>query len=163
MEQWKDIKGYESIYQVSNLGNVKNVKRNKLLKQESINGKYKRVTLTLNKKQKHFQVHRLVATAFIPNPLNLPCVNHKDENPSNNNVYNLEWCTYSYNINFKNRNYKMQSHSKKVCQMDFEGNILAIYISASFAGNVMKVDHSNIYKCCNGEISYAYDYKWKYF
>lgn len=162
IEEWKDINGYNGIYQVSNLGNVRNAKRDKILLQDTTKGGYKRVTLYKDGKSKHFQVHRLVAFSFLPNPVNFPCVNHKDENPSNNNVDNLEWCTYSYNINYGTRNTQLSQNAKKVCQMDFYGNVLATYISIGFAAKMLGVDPSNIYKCCNGELSYAYDYKWKF-
>jgi len=120
-EIWKDIKNYEGLYQVSNLGNVKvldrivnsaiknnnKVKRlGKTLKQYNKQG-YMQVVLTYNKIRKYCNVHRLVAEAFIPNPNNLPQVNHIDENPLNNRVDNLEWCTAKYNCNYGNRNNKI--------------------------------------------------------
>ena len=113
---WKDIKGYEGIYQVSSYGNIKSMDRiveaNSNHKYQHIkehllrlNGgkKYIQVILCKNGKTKPFLVHRLVAEAFISNPNNLPCVNHKDENPKNNNVDNLEWCTYKYNNEYNRR------------------------------------------------------------
>ena len=104
-EMWKDIPGYEGKYQVSNTGEVKSLNYNgsgktKLLKQSTIKYGYKRVGLCKNNKQKYYLVHRLVAITFIPNPNDLLVVNHKDENPSNNNVNNLEWCTQKYNVNY---------------------------------------------------------------
>lgn len=120
-EIWKDIKHYEGLYQVSNLGNVKTLdkyvnsgiknnnkvkRKGKLLKQYNKRG-YLQVTLTHNNKRKYVGVHRLVAQAFIPNPNNLPQVNHKDEDPLNNHVENLEWCTAKYNCNYGNRNSKI--------------------------------------------------------
>ena len=104
-EMWKDIEGYEGLYQVSNTGQAKSLNYKgsgeaKLLKQSTNKQGYKRITLCKNGKTKRYSVHRLVALAFIPNPDNLPIINHKDENPSNNNVNNLEWCTYKYNINY---------------------------------------------------------------
>ena len=123
IEKWRDIPEYEGIYQVSNLGNVKvldrvvnsaikhsdKVKRiGKTLKQYNKNG-YMQVTLTINTKRKYYNVHRLVAQAFIDNPQNLPQVNHKDENKLNNNVNNLEWCTAKYNCNYGSRNSKIHN------------------------------------------------------
>lgn len=107
-EIWKDISGYEGEYQVSNLGNVRslNYRRSgelKLLKQATTNG-YKQITLSKNGKCKSYNVHRLVAIAFIPNPNNYKEVNHKDEDKSNNNVNNLEWCTREYNNNYGTKN-----------------------------------------------------------
>lgn len=118
IEVWKDIKNYEGLYQVSNLGNVKSVDRyvyagdNSNHKYQHIkehnlklNGgdKYIQVSLCKNGKIKAVLVHRLVAEAFIPNPDNLPCINHKDENPKNNQAENLEWCTYKYNNEYNGR------------------------------------------------------------
>lgn len=102
IEVWKDVPGYEG-YQVSNQGNVRSLRyRGKncihLLSPGTDKKGYKRVVLSKNKKQTTFQIHRLVATAFIPNPQNLPQVNHKDKNTGNNRVDNLEWCSVKYNI-----------------------------------------------------------------
>ena len=109
MEIWKDIKGYEGIYKVSNLGIVirigGNVKRkehlmyvpSKIMKPMD-NGKgYLRIKLTINSKEKRIMLHRIIAEAFIPNPENKRCVNHIDGNKQNNLLYNLEWCTHSEN------------------------------------------------------------------
>ena len=102
MEIWKKIEGYENYY-ISNYGNVKSLKKNKikLLKQENNKGNnkgfYKRVSLCKNNVVIRFQVHRLVAIYFIENKENKKCVNHIDGNPSNNNVNNLEWVTHSEN------------------------------------------------------------------
>ena len=100
-EIWKDVKGYEGLYQVSNFGKVKSFKESaKFGNPYLINSGFHVVTLYLKDRTKRkFQVHRLVAETFIPNPENLPCVNHKDENKLNNCVSNLEWCTYQYNNN----------------------------------------------------------------
>lgn len=121
-EIWKDILGYEGKYQVSNLGDVRSLNYNhtgeiKLLKQGTNKKGYKLVNLSKNGKGKHYLVHRLVAMTFIPNPDDLPQINHKDENPSNNNVKNLEWCDAKYNINYGTRNERTsESHKgKKGC------------------------------------------------
>jgi len=113
-EVWKDIKNYEGIYQVSNLGRVYNCRYNRFLSTPT-NRKKKYVDVVLNKNgiAKSYKVHRLVAEAFIPNPNNLPFVNHKDENPSNNCVDNLEWCTNEYNLNYGNA-HKKQALSRSV-------------------------------------------------
>lgn len=112
MEVWKPVKGYEQLYEVSNLGRVrscankttfsmkhgKRTWKQRILKQKSDKQSYKRVTLYKDKKQKTFLVHRLVAEAFLPNPENKPIINHKDGNPPNNEWTNLEWCTYRDNL-----------------------------------------------------------------
>ena len=105
MEIWKDIKGYEGLYQISNLGNVKSLKTNKNL-YYSKSRNYLRVSLNKNGIRKGCSIHRLVAQTFIPNPNNYPCVNHKDCNGNNNKVNNLEWCTYKQNNSYKNHHLK---------------------------------------------------------
>lgn len=104
--EWKVIKDFED-YKVSNTGQVFSIKRNKLLKTYEKKGYYG-VWLYQNKKRCFRLVHRLVATAFIPNIENLPQINHKDENSKNNNVENLEWCTAKYNSNYGNHNEKIR-------------------------------------------------------
>ena len=116
-EIWKDISNYEGKYEVSNLGRVRSLSYNgtgeiKFLKQSTNKRGYKRVGLCKNGKMKNCYVHRLVAITFIPNPNNHKEVNHKDENPANNNVNNLEWCTSEYNNNYGTRN-KRAGESKK--------------------------------------------------
>ena len=103
MEEWKNIIGYEGLYEVSDIGNVRNVRRNTLLKLTKTNYGYIQVSLYKNGIKTGLKVHRLVAEAFIPNPDNLPQVNHKDEDRTNNNVTNLEWCTAKYNSNYGHR------------------------------------------------------------
>ena len=107
IEEWKDIPGYEGLYEVSNTGFVRNKKRNKLLKGFIDRNGYKIVLLSY-KGQKHFSVHRLVAEVFIPNINNSYQVNHKDEDKTNNNVDNLEWCDCKYNINYGLRTKKVK-------------------------------------------------------
>ena len=114
---WKDIPGYEGLYQVSNTGRVRSLNYNrtgetKVLKQGTNKGGYKRVNLYKDGKFKIYFVHRLVALVFIPNPNNYPVINHKDENPKNNTVWNLEWCTQEYNINYGNCRKKMSEAHK---------------------------------------------------
>lgn len=111
IEIWKDIPDYEGLYQVSNLGRVKSFKRNgnskdRILKPSKNRCGYLQVILYKNRKTETFTVHRLVALAFISNPLNLPCINHKDENKENNNISNLEWCTQQYNATYNNAHIK---------------------------------------------------------
>ena len=128
-ELWKDIVGFEGAYQVSNLGNVRSLdriisyKNNGTLTQMRIKGKvlklrpdkdgYPRVNLKFGEKNKLAGVHRLVATAFLDNPDNLPCVNHKDYRRDNNCVDNLEWCSVEYN-NHYSENQERRPHEMYV-------------------------------------------------
>ena len=103
-EIWKDIKGYEGSYQVSNLGRVKSLNYHRcgferILEIDS-SSQYETIMLYKNGSRTRFLIHRLVASAFIPNPNNYPVVNHIDEDKSNNRVDNLEWCTQQYNVNY---------------------------------------------------------------
>ena len=100
MEEWRAVPGYEGLYEVSNKGNVRNVRRNTLLRLTKTNNGYIRVFLYKNGIKTNLSVHRLVAKTFLPNPDNLPIINHKDEDKTNNNVDNLEWCTAKYNLNY---------------------------------------------------------------
>ena len=103
-EIWKDVKGYEGIYRISNLGRIKSLKRfnvpqDRLLNQVSLNNKgYHTVMLSANGSPKRFLIHRLIAISFIPNPNNKPYINHIDGNPLNNSISNLEWCTQKENM-----------------------------------------------------------------
>lgn len=107
-EIWKDIKGYENLYQISNLGRVKSLpkyhKKNESIMKYTLRSGYRTLVLRKNSKRKSKQIHRLVAEAFIPNPDNKYIVNHKDYNRQNNNVENLEWCTQKENVNWSKCN-----------------------------------------------------------
>lgn len=157
VEIWKDIKGYEGYYQVSNQGNVKTIKDsiNKLRAFGSLPSGYKQVTLCKDGKCKSFLVHRLVAEAFIPNPDNLPIINHKDEDKTNNIVSNLEWCTYQYNTQY--------SLGRKIAQIDIRtGKVICIWDSTRQIERELGFRHQNIVTCCNGTFSTAYKYRWEY-
>lgn len=101
IEEWKDIKGYEGLYQVSNLGRVMSFKASnpKVLKHSKHHSGYLHIKLS----KKHFSMHRLVALHFLDNPNNYEDVNHIDEDKTNNNVSNLEWCSTKYNVNYGTR------------------------------------------------------------
>ena len=100
IEEWRPIEGSEGLYEVSSYGRVRSLRRNIILSPKKEPMGYLRCNLYLNKNMKTFSIHRLVAQAFIPNPDNLPQVNHKDENKTNNSVENLEWCDAKYNNNY---------------------------------------------------------------
>ena len=128
---------------------------------------YKQVILSNKGKIKSKRIHRLVAEAFIPNPDNLPCVNHIDENKTNNFVNNLEWCTQQYNINYgsgnirridtRNQN-KSYHYQREVGQYTLDGVLIKKYPSASDTGYCRE----SIRDCCNGRQKTAYGYKWGY-
>ena len=174
IEIWRDINEYEGIYQVSNLGNVRSVDRiidrgfsklplkGKILS-PSNNAGYLFVILSKNCNAKTAFIHRLVAETFIPNPDNLPCVNHKDENPLNNRVDNLEWCTYSYNNSYKRlAKRKGKLKQKIVIQYSLDGDFIKEWENAEIAANSIGLTTRAIYNCCQGRTKTSGGYKWKY-
>ncbi len=168
MEIWKDIKGYEGIYQVSNTGKIKSIKRNIILKNIIHHYGYLIVQLNKNGVGKDFSVHRLVAGAFIPNTDNLPQVNHKDENKLNNNVENLEWCTAGYNTNYGTRNKRVSKKmtngklSKPVLQYDMNGNLIKEWPSCMEVQRKTGFSQTLISEVCNGKYKQGYGYIWKF-
>lgn len=171
-EIWKSVKEF-SKYEVSNLGNVrkynkaseydKRIPKYTYLKPQKIKRNYLQITLYKNSKQYRTTVHRLVAQAFIPNPNNLPQVNHKDENPSNNCVKNLEWCNNWYNCHYGNHlENARKSHFKKVEQYDRQNNIIKEYKSIKEASKILNIDSSSISAVCRKKRKTAGGYIWKY-
>lgn len=176
MEEWRDIEGYEGLYQVSNEGRVKSLERwcrnGKQLVKEKIKTSFKMadgyygVTLSKNGIPKVKKIARLVAETFIPNPNDLPEVNHKSEDKSLNTVENLEWCDRSYNINYGTRNKRVGDHFlKKVCQMDLNENIIKIYNSLTEASINTGTNIGRISSCCHKKPHYltAGGFKWKFY
>lgn len=176
MEEWKSIIGFEGLYEVSNLGRVRSLwdgrhqtHRTKILKPIKMNSGYLCVGLHKNGEEKKFLVHRLVAEAFIPNPLNKPQVNHKTEDKTQNSVDCLEWCTNEYNQNYGTRNERVSKArinnskiSKPVLQLTKNGELVAEYPSTREAERQTVIDPSSISKCCNGKQNSAGGYVWKY-
>ena len=162
MEIWKDIKGYEGLYQVSDLGNVKSLKNNKILKPSL--GEYKKVILYKNKKTKTCAIHRLVAETFLDNPEKKPQVNHKDENKHNNNVNNLEWCTHQENMNYGTKQDRESKVKTKhhVLQYDLNGNLIKKWNNLREIILNTQYKKSNIMYCCQNKYKTAYGYKWEY-
>ena len=197
-EKFKVLNGITENYAVSKSGKVKSLSRlvydtghdryykikEKILKSYINNKGYECVDLRINNKTRKFLVHRLVAFAFIPNPNNYEIINHKDSNPLNNDVKNLEWCTASYNVqyewSFNNRKVSdnMMAQFKKpkfylwkaIQQYDLSNKFLQEFKSMTEATKWLITKdltsnpkaNSNISACCNGKVKSAYGYIWKY-
>lgn len=184
-EEWRDIRGYEGKYQVSNLGKVKNLKTKNILKGNYTRG-YRYVVLCKNGSQSSPKVHRLVAETFVENPCGFECINHVDGDKANNHIDNLEWCTHSHNtlhsyelglqekqFGSKNHMYKkrgkLNAKSKPVIMKSLEGENLKRFESVELAVSWLKqrghpkARSSSISQCARG-IKYkkAYGYKWEY-
>lgn len=159
-EVYKAVKGFD--YEVSNTGQVRNVKTGRILKQQIERNGYCRVCLCKNGFRKLFLVHRLVAYAFIPNPNNLPEVNHKDECKTNNRLDNLEWCTGKYNVNYGTRAERFaKAKSKAVEQLGVNGKVVATYSSATEVERVLGFLRSAICQACLKGLK-RYNYYWRY-
>lgn len=160
-EEWRPICGYECLYEVSNLGRVKSLKdnngkpREKIMKQGKTKNGYLRIMLCKNGKRERFLVHRLVANAFISNDNNYPCVNHKDENPSNNVVFNLEWCTYQYNLTYgtcQQRRVENTDWKVKVANTDYKAIAAKIDYKAIGRKNAEKLSRQVFQYTLDGEL-----------
>ena len=154
-EEWRGIEGYEGLYMVSNFGRIVSFQgcNPKIMKLGMTHKGYQCVGLQKDKQHKTCVVHRLVAKAFIPNPDNLPQINHKDECKTNNRVDNLEWCTAKYNNNYgtyieRQRNF--QPRNTPVLMFDLNGNFEKEFISAREAAREMNTSHALICHCCEG-------------
>ena len=162
LEIWKDIKGYEGLYQVSNLGKVKSLKKHQKILKLSDNGRgYMFVGLSKNNKRKNKNVHRLVAETFISNYDNLLQVNHKDGNKNNNSVDNLEWVTQKQNLQHAREN-KLLIREKPIEQYDKNGKFLKIWESGVQIKRKLKINNSDVAQVCNGKRKSAGGYIWKY-
>lgn len=164
-EQWKPIIGYKGLYEVSNLGRVKSLpkfagvsyRKEKILKPITNRDGYDMIQLHKNGITQNKQVHRLVAEAFINNPKNLPCVNHKNNIRNANFVFNLEWCDYSYNNKYAYSNgnrIKMfgSSNGKSVpiLQLNLNGEIIKEFESMCICAKELNIQQSCISMVCNG-------------
>lgn len=167
VEEWRDVVGFEGLYQVSNIGNVRNIKTNKERAKQTTPEGYKFVILHDAKRgisARTKGVHRLVAEAFIPNPDNKPCVNHKDESHDNNVVDNLEWVTYQENNLYGTRLQRAaeseRDSAKEVHRYTLDGEYIDSFRSAVEASRQLGIPFANIYRCCNGERKTANGFKW---
>lgn len=177
-EIWKDIEGYEGLYQVSNFGRVRSLDRyieregkgvvlfkGAIMKQRLNAQGYWRVALhNKHHESKGWFVHRLVALAFIDNPLELPIINHKDQNPKNNRVENLEWCNQKYNCNYADRNERLASHFEKPIKQTKNGNVVKMWKSGTEIERQTGWARRNIQRVCNREYGYksAYGFQWEW-
>lgn len=175
-EIWKDVPGYEGLYQVSNLGRIKSLPKTiiykdgrsksiqcHILKPQGNGNGYLKLTLC-NKAhhQKQHYIHRLVAEAFLPNPMNKPVINHKDENKTNNKASNLEWCTVAYNNTYGTKIARQTSKtSLYVGQFTLNLKLIKVWKSAKECGR-NGYSQGNVSACCRGKYKQAYGYIWKY-
>lgn len=186
-EIWKDIDGYEGLYQISDLGKIKSLQRwkpnhnqtgftgtFKLLEEKILKPKVDRkgylfVELHKNGKSKHYKVHRLVAKAFIPNPDNKPQVNHINGNKTDNKKENLEYCTNYENQKHawliglqKPRISEKNPKAKKVIQYDLQGNFIKEWNSMMDIERKMNISHTSVSLCCRNKVKNIRGYIWKY-
>lgn len=173
-ELWKDIRGYEGLYQVSNLGRIKSLNYNhrnieQVRKLDISNKGYPCILLSKNGKHKKRSVHRIVAETFIPNLGNLPQVNHIDGNKQNNNVNNLEWVTngenekHAYDMNLKKKNCgKKNGMAKSVIQYDLDNNFIAEYQTINEAHQKTKIAVDTIIRSCKNRTKRHNKFIFKY-
>lgn len=170
-EIWKDIKGYEGLYQVSNMGKVKSLNylrtgKENVLKPGKQNSGYLTVCLSKNNKPKIFRVHRLVATAFIPNPENKPCIDHINTIKDDNRAENLKWATQKENVNnvlTRSKRYGANNYkAREVLQFTKEGVFVRKWFCIREAARELGFNQSSISKCCLGKMKTCYEFVWKY-
>ncbi len=173
MEIWKEINGYENLYEISNTGKVKSLRYNKILSGGYSGFGYLLVHLVKDSKKKQKYIHKLVAEAFIPNEDNKPQVNHIDGNKTNNNVDNLEWVSFSENNKHayktglkksskgKNNDYS-RSLMTPINQYDLDGNFIKRWNSQREITNELNIPQQNISLCVRGKRNKTHNYIWKY-
>jgi hypothetical protein len=187
MENWKAIKGYEGIYEVSDHGNVRSVDRTVNdnggprfvfgvnLKGERNKQGYLRFTLCEGSGKRKFFAHQLVALNFINNPEGHKCVNHKDCDKANNRLENLEWCNHKQNSQHAANNGLMKGNSSRlgmtnekhaksrpVMQISLTGELIETFPSLQEVNRVYGFHHANVGACARGNLKTAYGYKWQY-
>lgn len=172
--EWKKIEEPFDLYEVSSEGSVRNRKTGKALKPQRNRKGYLKVHLYGREITKFISVHRLVAEAFIPNPNNLPEVNHKDEDKENNKSSNLEWCNRGYNVRYYQERhpnslarrplgtYGAYKNKRKVAQKSLNGEVVAVFESIAEVVRSKGFNNWSISQCCNGKRNQAYGYKWEY-
>lgn len=164
-EVWKDISGYDGLYQVSSFGRFRSL--DTILKMKNgidrfheghviqpyvANDGYLMINLTKDSVRRSYKAHRIVAEAFIANPFKRPFVNHKNENKQDNRVENLEWCTNKYNIRYGTTQKKrIEKIGWKVRQFSADGTYIQTFISMRAASRILKIPMNGIYDNCNGK------------
>lgn len=170
IEQWKPIPGYEGYYEQSTFGRTRSVDRTyinsngikktikgRILKQFKHTGGYVQVCLYKRMKKEKLLSHRLTASVFLPNPDNLPQVNHKDENKQNNCVWNLEWCTAKYNVNYSD----VVANKRMPIEVYKDGELVGIFCSQAEAGRHLELDDKKISLCILGKRKHHKGYSFK--
>lgn len=167
VEEWRDVKGYENLYQVSRKGRVRSSHKGYWEVLTSVVNRqgYNQYLFHKDGKRKNMRGNRLVAEAYILNPDNLPFVNHKDENPANDCVDNLEWCTAKYNINYGTARQRASiNHSKNrpVCMFDVDGAFIREFYNLNEAAKYIQGKHTCILRCCCNKVFCYKGYIWRY-
>lgn len=169
--KWKPI--FDGLYLISDTGKVFSTRTERILRPSWNKDGYARIEINIDGDATKYFVHRMVAEAFIPNPDNLPIVNHKDENTSNNCADNLEWCTYKYNSNYGTAVERRLLHrvyetggdhprAKAVYCYDLDGNLLAEYDSVASAAKATGFNRKSISKACSGGLKKYMERVWSY-
>ena len=165
--EYRDIEGFPG-YKIGSNGTILSNKRRKGYINTFIGASgYKFATLYNNGKRSTISLHRLLATTFIPNPNNYPCINHKDENPLNNELSNLEWCSYSYNRNYgtcEERRTNTMASNISVAQFSLSGDFINVFPNCRAAARSLGLDQraaNAINQCTLGHRKHSHGYIWK--
>lgn len=161
-EVWKDVKGYEGLYKVSNFGNVYSVKSDKHLKPRNNRNGYLQVLLYINGKGKELKVHRIVAEAFISNPCNKQQVNHIDEDKSNNEVRNLEWVTSKENSNWGTSIERSAKNKSKRIKVIYQDDTYEYWESASVFAREFFIDRRSVNHVLRGRQKSSHGMRFEY-